>query len=118
MKECQTCDIYRTTKGRGNKDCKSCPYYRVFRMRFSAKERLMIVDLSQQVIESIPDDQHAYAIMEGIRKLPREKSMPLMMQYFLGMTVREIAQELKISPQAVQKRNEGAIQIIRRVIEG
>lgn len=67
--------------------------------------------LSQEMLENI-GTRHKGELMDALKQLPLDKSVPLMMQIVLGCSVKEIADYHNISVQAVYKKNKLIIEIL------
>jgi hypothetical protein len=102
-------------KGKNTKRCLKCPHYRQLQKEYDNREQIAFDHLPEIIIEQVaalpqPD------VIERIKHLPLEMSVPLMMQYYLGATLSEIGKYLKISKQAVDARNKKTLTELRTLL--
>lgn len=67
--------------------------------------------LPQDILENI-GTRHKQELMDALKQLPLDKSVPLMMQIVLGCSAKEVADYHHISVQAVYKKNKLIINIL------
>jgi len=76
-------------------------------------ELLHFEHLPQEIFENIAEIPHGQEFIETIRKLPLDKSVPLLMQVVLQATPKEVAEYHKISVRAVYKKNKSSLKILQ-----
>jgi len=67
----------------------------------------------QDILENIAAMRHGNDLIDIMRKLPMEYSVPFMMQTILKCSVQEVADYHKITRQAVDKKNKKLLSILR-----
>jgi DNA-directed RNA polymerase specialized sigma24 family protein len=68
------------------------------------------------IIEEIADSDRP-DVLQIVRQLPLARSVPLMMQFYLGATTQEIADYFKISKQGVDRKNKNTLNQIKRIMQ-
>ena len=112
---CGDCSHYRN--GKGDKLCLKCKQYNQFKTQSTSRPKIIIESVPQAILEAIEDTPKLTTILNILKILPLDKSTPLMMQYFLGATLQEIAKYHKISKQAVDAKNKLSIEIIIKTLK-
>lgn len=79
--------------------------------------RLNVDHLPQWMYENIACTDQRKELIDIIRKLPLDKSVPIMMQIILNASVAEIAEYLNVSKQAVYKKNKLTLTILKPYID-
>jgi hypothetical protein len=77
------------------------------------QDKMLFVHLSQEIYENIAGPQEDNQVIDVLRKLPLNQSVPMMMQIVLNCSVVEIADYLKISRQTVYKKNKCSLEILK-----
>ena len=103
MRECQRCDNWNG--GRGNRACMRCQVYKEIQLQ-SVRRKTVDYDVFP---ETIMDQFPAIETQEGdlldtIRHLPTEQGAVFVLREYLGLHVKEVAAELKISERTVKER--------------
>ncbi len=114
--KCTTCQIYRDTDGLGKQECRKCESYKTFQIKGTPRPPVIFEDLTELIKESCADTEKTRDIMQVIQSLPLERSVPLMMQFYLAATLQEIADYHVMSRQAVDKKNKLTIDIIKKML--
>ena len=68
------------------------------------------------ILENIAEQKQTETVLDAIRQLPIEHSTILMQRFVLNYTIREIAETLNISRQAVDKKIKFALDIIKETL--
>lgn len=89
--DCRKCEIYKETNGIGKLECKKCPKYKRFQITNTQRPKLIFEELSELIKESCMCEEKDISIIDCLRKLPPQSSVPLMMSICLDMSIREIA---------------------------
>ena len=114
--KCATCQIYRDTDGLGKLECRKCESYKAFQIKGTRRPPVIFEDLTELIKETCADTEKTRDIMQVIQSLPLERSVPLMMQFYLNATLQEIADYHVMSRQAVDKKNKLTIDIIKKML--
>ena len=108
---CSQCDQWRN--GNGTENCLKCDKYQKYKKKTHTRDAISFKHLPQEFMEAYADTPKTKNLKEAINKLPLERSVPLMMQFFLGATLQEIADYHLITPQRVDKKNKLSIELIK-----
>jgi len=106
----QTCNNCPTRNNQ--KQCLTCQHYRQWD-KLNKLQPLPYEHVPQAILENISDMPNGEKIIEGLRAMPLNKSVPLLMQYVLHVAVSDIAKYHNISHQAVAKKNKLSVTILR-----
>lgn len=112
--DCSKCDSYKDTQGRGGKACLNCKRYKEFQVKNTRRQTIKFEILPQAIIEQIEDLTQKVNMLEALRKLPLELSVPALMYWILGATQQEIADYHGTSHQMVARNNSKAIELIKK----
>lgn len=110
-----TCARCQQENGASDKRCLKCAHYKQFQKQYDLRDPIIFDHLPEALLEQIADTPRP-DLIDRIRHLPLSKSVPLMMQYYLNASPNEIAIHLKISRQAVAKKNKLTLMELKSLI--
>ena len=111
-----TCARCQQENGKSDKRCLRCAHYKQFQKQYDLREQIVFDHLPEALLEQIADTPRP-DLIERIRSLPLNKSVPLMMQYYLNASPDEIADHLQITRQAVARKNKLTLVELRSLVE-
>jgi DNA-directed RNA polymerase specialized sigma24 family protein len=110
--QCTHCDNYN--RGHGQPACLKCQKYKDILLQSVRRNTIAIDVVPDTILNNIPDPR-SITILDAIRQLPLELSMPLLAYHILGANQREIANHYNISRRAVQGKIKKSIEIIKEL---
>ena len=114
---CTLCQSYKDTSGHGGPACLKCKTYKQFQIKDAKRQTIKFEIIPQAIMEQIEDLTKKVDMLEMIRKLPLELSVPVMMYWILGCTQQEVADFLHCSQPMVIKKNRKAIECIKKCMQ-
>lgn len=108
---CTQCSEWKD--GKGSEGCLTCDKYIKYKKKTTIRNTFAFKHMSQEFMEAYADSPKIQGLRDAISKLPLDKSVPLLMQYFLGCTLQEIADYHIITKQMVDKKNKLSLEIIK-----
>lgn len=81
------------------------------------QRRRMLLEMSMREIEAEADTAAREELRDILARLPRQDRELLTMKYFHGFTLREIAERLDIEYEAMKKRHQRALRLLRQLLE-
>lgn len=119
---CVKCPSYR--KGQGEKACLACPKYIEIQRQTIRRPSVRIEIVPQVVLEAVPQipDDSDYPVeyvdvINQVKTLPPRVATVCMMYYHLGLTDKEIADELKVSATRIRQLKSRAIQLLKKKLK-
>jgi len=111
-----TCSRCQQEKGKSDRRCLRCGHYKQFQKEYDLRDQMVFDHLPEALLEQVADTPRP-DLIERIRALPLQKSVPLMMQYYLNASPSEIADHLQITRQAVARKNKLTLVELRSLVE-
>ena len=68
------------------------------------------------ILENIAEQKQTETVLDAIRQLPIEQSTIIIQRFILNYSIKEIAETLNISRQAVDKKIKFALDIIKETL--
>jgi len=115
--DCTRCQSYKDTNGYGGPACLRCKQYKGWQIKSVKRQSIRYEIIPQAILEQIEDLTKEANMLEVLRKLPLELSVPVVMYWILGATQQEIADYHGISRQAVAKKNSQASELIKKTLQ-
>jgi DNA-directed RNA polymerase specialized sigma24 family protein len=113
---CTECQSYN--RGFGSPACLKCGKYKDVCKQSGKRKTLPIETVPQAILEEIEDDRpQISSLIDAIRALPSDHAAIISMVFLGGLSVKETAQILKVSRQAVDKKIKFSIEIIRESLK-
>ena len=111
---CSQCDNWHN--GKGSQNCLKCGKYKTFQKKSVLRDAIVYKNMPDEILESFEELPKVKNIVDAIKQLPIDKSVPLMMYYLLGCTLQEIADYHKVSAPAIHKKNKLSIELIKQTV--
>ena len=111
---CPECHNYN--RGSGNKACLRCQQYKTIMLESCKRNTIKFEIIPDCILENIAENKETENVIDAIRQLPMELSTIMMQRFVLNYSIKEIAESLKISRQAVDKKIKSSIEIIREYL--
>ena len=111
---CTTCRSYN--RGSGTKACLKCPEYKSILLQSNKRQTIKFDIVPDCILENIADNKQSENVLDAIRQLPIEQSTIIIQRFILNYSIKEIAETLNISRQAVDKKIKFALDIIKETL--
>ena len=108
---CSECNAYN--RGKGKKECLKCKQYLEIIKKSGLRSSIPIEVVPSIILEALPD-QSGTNLLQIVKQLPLDFSVPLLMKYCLMASEREIAKHLKMSKTKVHNKIIIALDIIKK----
>ena len=109
--DCSSCPQYN--HGRGQKSCLKCKQYKDIQLKSVKRETIKTEHIPQAIMDNIADPR-TRDLMQIIKQIPTQYSVPLLMRSLLGMSIQEIATYHAHAKSGVSKKIAKAIEIIKQ----
>jgi hypothetical protein len=111
---CPECKIYQKSHGKGTVKCLTCVQY-IEIVKTSGKRSTIAIDTIPDIIlENVPDEKIT-TIIDALRQIPLEYSVPLVAYYYLNASQRELANYFKCSQQSLSLKIKKSIELIKKI---
>ena len=111
---CSTCRNYN--RGSGTKSCLKCPEYKSILLQSNKRQTIKFDIVPDCILENIAEQKQTETVLDAIRQLPIEQSTIIIQRFILNYSIKEIAETLNISRQAVDKKIKFALDIIKETL--
>ena len=111
--DCSTCEHYN--RGRGQRACLKCKKYKDIHIKGGKRESIRTEHLPQEIMDNIPDP-NTRTLIQSLRHLPVQYSVPLLMVAVLNMSHQDIADYHGVSRQAIAQKISQGTKLIKEML--
>ena len=112
MQNCTDCDSYQ--RGKGRPACLQCQKYKDILLSTTKRQTIRIDVIPDTILNDIPDNR-AVTLLDALKQLPLELSVPVIMRHILDASLREIADYHGYSRTSGTAKIKNAIEIIKKM---
>jgi DNA-directed RNA polymerase specialized sigma24 family protein len=117
MRDCQKCEVYQRTKGKGNQSCIICPTYKKYQVKSAPRQKIPIDILPDTIRDQIADSSaHMPDIIEAIQLLPDDLSAIISMRYISNLTQGSVASILRCQQSTIARREAAAMHSLKNIL--
>ena len=115
--QCNHCPTYNDTRGKGDKKCLTCSYYKHFQIKSTPRSKIPIDNISDTIRDNIADaSAHMPEIIEAIQLLPDDLSLIIAARYICNLSQGSIASILRCQQSTIARREATAMHNLKNIL--